>query len=194
LGAYDEIQKAFSVTTNNEQNISTSRLARAGKAGKVVILFIFAFVGSACILLYFDLHYVLIALLAILAVAISVVLFTKQTYYKIYSLPAVITSLLLGASCVTMAYSVYGDFMSAHTKSSLKILGLGYFMIGIGFAVATSSIAMSSMNKFDFWKSEYAIEFKYPKRSLIMVFISGAFVFVVGLYIVVNSLQNLLLV
>jgi len=175
------------MAANNEQNNSTNRLA---KAGKVVILFIITFVGLACILLYFHLRYMLIALFAILALVISVVLFAKQTHFKIYSLPAVITSLFFIASCIIMAYGDYSDGASI----SLKMVGLELFMIGVGFLVDTAVMAASDMNKLDFWKSEYAIEFKYPMYQLIMGFIAGAFMIVSGLYTVVISLKIMLLI
>ena len=174
------------MTVNNEQNISTNRLVTVGK---FVVLSIIVFVGLACIFLYFHLYYMPIALLAIFALAISVVLFAKQTRFKIYSLPALITSLLFIASSSIMAYGDYGGFVSANTKLPLKMAGVGLFMMGVGLAMATTSVAMSSMNKLDFWKSEYAIEFKYPKYSLIMVFISGTFMILSGTFMTVVGLH-----
>ena len=182
------------MTINNDQNNSTNHFAKAEKVGKFVILIITVFVGLACILLYFHLEYTLIALLAVLTMAISVFLFRKQTLFKIYSLPAVIVSLLLGASCIIMAYGGYSDSMSAHTKLSLKMAGVGLFMTGVGFAAIAATLATRDMNQLDFLKSKYAIEFKYPKYQMIMVIISGSFMIlsgvfmtVIGLYVVANS-------
>ena len=163
-------QKVLSMTVNNEQNISMNRLATVGK---FVILFIVVFVALVCILLYFHL-YMLIAFFAIFALAISVVLFAKQTRFKIYSLPAFITSIFFGASCSIMAYDVYSDVISGHTKTSLQLLGVGLFMIGAGLAMATIGAVMSTIippNKSNFWK-------------LVMPFIGGASMITSGLYMV----------
>jgi hypothetical protein len=184
------------MTTTNEQSIARDRLV---KAGKFVILFLIALLGLSFILVYFDLSYILIAIFAILALAMSVVLFTKQTYFKIYSLPAFITSLLFSVSCLMTVYgTVYGsqtDIASLYIRTGLRLVGLGFFTLGMGFAIAATSVLMLSMNKFDFWKAEYAIEFKYPKyllkSLLVLALIAGSYIFVVGLFMVVSSLQNL---
>jgi len=182
------------MTVNDEQNVSTNRLAKAGAVGKFVILFLIVFVGLACILLYFDLNYILIAILAVLALVTSIILFTKQTYFKIYSLPALITCLLFSASCLFTAYGSYSGITSLYTRAGLKLVGMGFLMLGVGFSVITTSVAATSMNKLDFWKAKYAIDFKYSKYSLVLAFISGSFMIVVGLYIVIKVLQKLLLI
>ena len=179
------------MTTNNEQNIPQKPLATIGK---FVILFIGILLGLVCILPYFDLTYILSAIFAILALVVSVVLFTKQTHFKIYALPALITSLFFSASCLLVVYNTYSDVTPLHTKTSLNLIGLGLFMIGVGFLTATVSVAMSVMNKVNFWKSNYSIEFKYPKYSMIMFFLIGAVMIATGLFTVVNSLKNLSLV
>jgi hypothetical protein len=175
----------------NKQNSSAKDYMVLGALG---LFFIGVPIGLISVLVYFDIPYVIPAIIAIILFAISAILTIRQKRIDTYSVAILMAGLLfLASSVIELGFGIFTQNMPIHDQ--IEFSGImrpnqvsqGLASIGVGFVFIL--VNLRSIKSKNLLKENSLVQ-NYKVLSIVR-FSAGIFFLLFGIYIFINGLRPL---